>query len=56
MKVFMLCSCNRILFTEGQLQSPCVSFVTHVSMVYLAMFFGIPLKNYTEYGSLIYSQ
>jgi len=56
MKVFMLCSYIRILPAEGHFQSLCVSFVTQVSMVYPVMYFGIPLKNYTEYGSLICSQ
>jgi len=53
MKVFMLCSCIRILSAEGYFQPPCVSFVTQVSTVYLVMSFGIPLKNY---GSRIYYQ
>jgi len=46
MKVFMICSCIQILSAEGYFQSPCVSFVTHVSTVYLVMSFGIPFKNY----------
>jgi len=56
MKAFMLCSCIRILSAEGQFQSPCVSFVIHILMAYLVVSFGIPLKNYPEYGSLICSQ
>ena len=56
MNVFMLSSCIRNLSAEGQFQSPCLSFVNHVSMVYLVPPFGIPLKNYPKYGSLICAQ
>jgi hypothetical protein len=56
LKVFIVCSCIRILSARGHFQSPWVSSATHVSMAYLAKSFGVPLNNYPEYGSLTFSQ